>query len=149
MMAFDGTYGIVFMPDFDSIDESFDFRNELVPKLSHPDHHACFSRCSCVEKLLANRISIGMENKEIASDDAKETKSIMDDYCMPIRGFEMTCDIISGLVPRLGTKNTNHDPTTLKKTLVAKNGGSCEKFSTQFSLLERRLWTSQVSVSIP
>ena len=84
MMVFVGTYGIASLPDFDSIDESFDFRNELVPKPSHSDHHACFTRHSYMGKLLDNRINMGMENKETMSDNAKETKSIMDDYCMSI-----------------------------------------------------------------
>ena len=40
MMVFVGTCGIAFLPDFDSIDESFEFRKELVPKPSHQDHQA-------------------------------------------------------------------------------------------------------------
>ena len=80
-----------------------------------------------------------MENKETMSDNAKETKSIMDDYYMSIRGFEMTWSIASGLVPRLGTNNMNYDPATLIKTLVAKNGGSCKKFGTQAKTMQHTL----------
>ena len=55
----------------------------------------------------------------------------MDDYHMFIRGFDIAWAITSGLAPRLGINNVNHDPSTLIKTLVAKNGGSCKKFFTQ------------------
>ena len=139
MMVFVGTCGIASLPDFDSIDESLDFRNELAPKPSHPDCNACFTHHSCMDKLLANRMSIGMENKEIVSDDAKETKSIMDDHCMSIRGFEISWVIVSGLVLRLGTNNMNYDPATSIKTLVAKNGGSYKKFCTQAKTMQHAL----------
>ena len=59
MMVFVGTHGIVSLPDFDYIDESFDFLNELATKPSHPDHHACFTRYSHMCKLLVNRMNIG------------------------------------------------------------------------------------------
>ena len=80
-----------------------------------------------------------MENKETMSDDAKETKSIVDDYYMSIRGFEMIWAIVSGLAPRLGIKNVNHDTATLIKILVAKNGGSCNEFFTQAKTTEHTL----------
>ena len=44
MMVFVRTYGTVTLLDFDSIDESFEFRKELVPKTSHQDHQECFAR---------------------------------------------------------------------------------------------------------
>ena len=131
MMVFVGTHGIVSLPDFDNSDESFDFREELVPKPSHPCHRAYFAWCSYMDKMLANLINIGMCNEEAMSYNAKETNCILDDYCMSIRGFEMTWAITSGLAPRPGVSDVNCDPSTLIKTLVAKNGGSRKKFCTQ------------------
>jgi len=53
---------------------------------------------SYMDKLLADRMNIGMVDKEAISDNAKETKSTLDDYCMLIRGFDMSWAIISELV---------------------------------------------------
>ena len=139
VMVFVGTCGIASLPDFDSIDESFEFRKELVPKPSHQDyqdHQACFTHCSCMGKLLTNRINIWTHCKDAASGNAKETKSITGDYSAPIRDFDMAWAIASWLVPRLGINNVNHNPSTLIKTLVAKNGGSCEKFCTQAKTIQ-------------
>ena len=77
-----------------------------------------------------------MDNEDVMSDHAKETKSIMDDYYMSIRGFDMTWAIASGLAPRLGANNMNYDPSTLIKALVAKSGGSHKKFCTQAKTIQ-------------
>ena len=58
-----------------------------------------------------------MDNKDITSGNAKETKSIMVDYYMFVQGFEMTWAIVSGLMPRLGINDVNYHPSTLIKNI--------------------------------
>ena len=61
---------------------------------------------------------MGLEDKDIISNDTKETKNILEDYELSVKGFEMSWAIISSLVPRLGINNMQYNPSALIKTLV-------------------------------
>ena len=124
-------HGIVSMPEFDSIDENFNFRDELLRRSTHSKYHACLQHCNYMDKLLANRLNVELEDKDIVSHEAKEIRSTLDDYFMSTKGFKMSWVILSSLVPRLGTNNLNHDSASLIITLVVNNDGSCKKFYTQ------------------
>lgn len=139
MMVFVGTYGTVSLPIFDKIDEHFDFRNELVPKPNHPNYQHCMNHYNYMDKLLANKINVGINDTNIISNNAKETRIILNDYYMSTNGFEKSWAVISGLVPRLGNNNMNYDPMSLIKTLVVKNGGSYRKLYIQAKNIDHTL----------
>ena len=139
LMTHVGTHGIVSLPEFKNIDENFNFRHALVPPPGHPDRETCYQHYSCMDKLLANRLNQGIEDKNVISVESKETRSIMDDYYMSVKGFEMSWAIISGLVSRLGINTVECDPNKLVKTLAVKNGGSYKKFCTQAKSIEHAL----------
>lgn len=92
-----------------------------------------------MRKLLANRLNIGMDDEDIISQQAKETRRIIGDYNMSVQGFEMSWAIISSLVPRLGINNMNYDPSTLIRDLAIKNGGSYDKFCTEVKSMQSTL----------
>ena len=76
--------------DFNSVDKSFIFQNKLVPKPVHQDYLSYFNHCNYMDKPLAYHINIKIVDKEVTWDNIKETKSILDNYCMLIRGFDMS-----------------------------------------------------------
>lgn len=131
MMIFVGTHGTVSLPMFENIDEHFDFRNELVPKPTHPNYQTCLNHYYFMDKLLANRINVGVTDAEIMSNNSKETKLTLNDYYVSTNGFDVSWAVISGLAPRLGNNNVNYDPISLIKTLIVKNGASFQYFYVQ------------------
>ena len=89
-MIYVGTHGIVSFPEFKNIDVNFNFRHVLVPPSDHPDRETCYQHYTYMDKLLANRLNQGIEDKNIISVESKETYSIMSNYCILVKGFEIS-----------------------------------------------------------
>ena len=73
-MFFVGTNGLVVLPDFDSLDESFSYRKEIVPKLTYPSYLQYNRYFEHDDNLLANQLVNGASNKDINGKLAVQTK---------------------------------------------------------------------------
>ena len=99
--AFVGTNILVSLPNFEDVDESFNFKTCLVPPSNHYDYQRCIQHYNYIDKLLAYRLRNGINNNEIISNEAKETKSELEDCIATSEGFDMTWSMLSSLVSRL------------------------------------------------
>ena len=92
LAMFVGSNGLVSLPKFEDIDESFNFKAYLVPPTNHYDYPRHVHHYECVDKLLSNRLRHGIGNNEIIYNEAKETKSALDGYITTSEGFHFfTC----------------------------------------------------------
>ena len=74
ILLFVATNGLVVLPDFDSIDESFSCREELVPRLTHPSCLQWNRHFEHIFKLLANRLVSGANGEDVIGKLEAQTK---------------------------------------------------------------------------
>ena len=79
ILFFVATNGLVVLPDFDSLHESFSYRKELVPKPTHHTHLQCNINFKHVDKLIANRLVNGASDEEIFGKQVVQTKEEIQD----------------------------------------------------------------------
>ena len=65
---------LVALPGFDSIDESFSYREELVPRMSYPSCILCNRYFEHVDEILANRMVIDASDEAIINKMTVQTK---------------------------------------------------------------------------
>ena len=70
-----------------------------------------------IDKLLSNRLRNGIDNNDVISNEAKETKSVLEDKITTSEGFYMTWATLYSLVPLLGSNTLSCDPNDLIKTI--------------------------------
>lgn len=80
LLIYDRTNGLVTIPDFENINESFSFRKELLSQPKHPSYNNCLQDYTYIDRLLANRLNLGLGNKDIISYDATKTRAALEGY---------------------------------------------------------------------
>ena len=143
LAMFVSTNWLVSLLNFKDIDASFNFKKYLVPPSNRYDYQLCVRHYDRIDKLLENRLRNGLNNNEIISNRAKETKSELEDCITTSEVFDMTWAVLSSLVSRLGSNTLEYDPNDLIKTIKSKNIGlyeySCVKYkSAEHTLLHLR-----------
>ena len=73
-----GTNGLVELPHFDDIDETFSCKKFLVPQNSEQEHSTCKNNYDHLAILIASRLKNGLHDPTIISSKAKEAKSDLD-----------------------------------------------------------------------
>ena len=68
------TNGLIVLPNFESIDEYFSYRKELVPTPTHPSHHLCNRQFEYIEKRLSNRLACGASDEDVVETLVIQTK---------------------------------------------------------------------------
>ena len=115
---FIGAHLLVSLPNFEDIDQSFNFKTCLVPPSNHYDYQRCIQHYNYIDKLLAYRLRNGINNNEIISNEAKETKSELEDCIATSEGFDMTWSMLSSFVPRLWSNTITYDPNDLMQSKI-------------------------------
>ena len=65
ILFFVATNGLVVLLDFETLDEPFSYRKELVPKPTHPSHIQCNRHFEYIDKCLSNRLVNGATNEDV------------------------------------------------------------------------------------
>ena len=131
-----GTDGIVEIPPFEDIEESFSHKRCLAPQTSAAEHHACKCHYDYFTMLMASRLKNGLQDSSIMCNKAKEVRLLLDLHNESSDGLGIILTILQHLVPRLGHHALEHDPATLVLGLKASSRGSCKSFHSKAEEIE-------------
>ena len=121
ILFFVAANGLVVLPDFENLDESFSCRKELVPKPTDPSQIQCNRHFACIDKLSANRLVNGASNEDIVGKLAVQTKEEIQDMMKSDSRTEIVELILKNLVPKLGNNKLRYDPHIISKLRIQNN----------------------------
>ena len=123
--------GVLVLPDFDSLPESFSYRKELVPKPTYPSYLQCNRHLQHVDKLLANRLVNGASDEDIIGKLAAQTKEEVQYMMKSDSETEIVELILNNLVLTFFNNKLKCDPHQIISKLRIQNNGSFKKSRAQ------------------